>query len=150
MLGKKYNEKRIMYKPDAIEKNGEIINPYTDELALIDGYKTVIDTDEPELQEGIERYEYRWTEKPASIIKEWVPVYTPKEPSTKEKREAAYMNMPLIGYEGKALTCDQTEKLYYQYFCEEGQDEICAELKQLITNAKASIRAMFPDEEEGE
>lgn len=150
MLGKKYSDKIILEKPPILEKDGEILDPYTDEQAIIDGYKAIIDTEEPELQEGIDRYEYRWTEKAASIVKEWTAVYKPKEPSAKEKREEAYMNMPLIGYGGKALTCDQTEKLYYQYFCEEGQEEICAELKQLITNAKASIRAMFPDEEEGE
>lgn len=76
-----------------------------------------------------------------TLTNEAEPVKTPAE-----VREDAYMNDACIEYGGESITVDEANKLYLQYLAE-GNTEKTSALTALIAEAKARIRAEFPDEE---
>lgn len=74
--------------------------------------------------------------------------YTPKTPAPAEQREEAYDTRAVIAWGGEMLTVTQAAQLW-QYYAAEGNEK-ATDLQVLIREAKASIRAEFPDEEDAE
>lgn len=71
-------------------------------------------------------------------------VYWDYVPYTNEElREQAYRTTKCISYDGKVMTVDEANKLWYQYQAEGSQK--AAELTALILSVKNTIREKYPD-----
>ena len=68
----------------------------------------------------------------------------------KEKREQAYAMESRVTYEGEEMTVNEAEQkaMFYLFEDTETAAAIVAELKRLITTAKAEIRKDYSDENE--
>ena len=66
--------------------------------------------------------------------------------SPAEQREHAYNTQAIIEWNGEMLTVTQAAQLW-QYYAAEGASGKTLELTQLISEAKATIRKQYPDEE---
>lgn len=62
-----------------------------------------------------------------------------------EQREQAYNTQPCIEWDGAMLTVTQAAQ-QWAYYAAEGNAEKTDELTALISDAKESIRAQYPDE----
>ena len=69
-------------------------------------------------------------------------------PTPAEQREEAYDTRAVIAWDGELLTVTAAAQLW-QYYAAEGNEKATA-LQELIREAKAAIRAEFPDEEDAE
>ena len=70
----------------------------------------------------------------------------PETPSPSKQREEAYNTQAVISFESEMLTVTQASQKW-QYYAAEGNTAKTDELTALISEAKASIREQFPDEE---
>lgn len=71
----------------------------------------------------------------------------PEQPSPAKLREEAYNANAIIDWNGEMLTVTQAAQLW-QYYSAEGASGKTLELTQLISEAKATIRKQYHDEEE--
>ena len=82
-------------------------------------------------------------------VTSWTPreIPTPVEPETSpaQLREEAYNTDPCIDWEGGTLTVTQAAQKW-SYYAAEGSDK-AEKLQSKIAEAKAEIRAKYPDEE---
>lgn len=68
------------------------------------------------------------------------------QPSPPEKREQAYVSMPVITWEGAQITVDEANTIFLRYFAEDSPKAM--QIQALIVGAKETIRQMYPDVEE--
>lgn len=74
--------------------------------------------------------------------------YTPNTPAPADLREEAYNTLSIVAWDDEMLTVTQAAQLW-QYYAAEGSEK-AAQLQAAIAEAKAGIRAMYPDEEGAE
>lgn len=77
---------------------------------------------------------------------EWLPPEDPPQPSPAKLRESAYANDQVIEWDNQMITVDEANVIFLRYFAE--NDAKASAIQALIISAKASIRELFPDEEE--
>ena len=157
MIFGKLADGQIIPAPNPLKVGGSpIYNPTADQY-VAHGWLPIIDTPMPGTPAGEEPkyYTFRREVRDSQIIRVWEettppesePASIPSELLPAKRREQAYNAVPCIKWGGNMLTITDASQQWV-YYAAEGDTAKTDELTALISEAKAAIRAQYPDGEE--
>lgn len=132
----------LEYAPTNLEVDLTIYKPAPDYILEEAGYKRIETTPYPDSRDI---YTSSWEEREDKIIQVWT---LERALTPAEKRELAYQEERVCEYGGEIYTCDELESLAMKYMFEAtdaARDKVAA-MSLILTDAKESIRALYPDE----
>lgn len=141
MLYKFINKKTLEKEPKGVTIDSTCYSRAPMAWLEANGYKPLVDEiGEMDAEKVYDDYYVELSKKIAHRVKE------AKDSRTQaEKRECAYRVRACIDYNGEKLTVDEARDLLMKYMAEDAEDVVSL-LKTAIKNAKAEIRADYPEE----
>lgn len=132
----------LEYAPTNLEVDLTIYKPAPDYILEEAGYKRIETTPYPDSRDI---YTSSWEEREDKIVQVWT---LERALTPAEKRELAYQEDRICEYGGEMYTCDELESLAMKYMFEatDAAREKVAAISLILTDAKESIRALYPDE----
>lgn len=129
----------LNYSPKQVKINNIDYIPPTDEWLNNNGYKEVEYTEPPQ---DDNQYTSSWKETKTKIKQVW---NISHKTTNVERREREYETRLCIEYQNETITVDIANRKVMQY---EAENIDMSELKNKIHEAKETIRAEFPEENE--
>jgi len=144
MIYGKLTDAGLLQAPNPLRHNGRLIyNPSSATYAAA-GYLPVVEVTTTE--EGY--YTAHWAEQEGQIAQVWEPADPPVTDedilTAAQQREQAYNTAPVIPWGNSMLTVTEAAQ-QWAYYAAEGDEDKTDALTALIAQAKADIRAQWPD-----